>query len=118
LTLVNVVDTSGWRDARAVAAGLLDAYSHVAALGPGTRRGGNVVVFGAATEPGYRQLEGLAAADGSPARLIPDTDLAGAAAWRDQPTTDPLDKRDGARQTSTRSPSKPEIRGDDPSSPI
>jgi hypothetical protein len=87
LTLVNVVDTSGWRDARAVAAGLVDAYPHVAALGPGTRRGGNVVLFGVATQPRYRQLEGLAAADASPARLIPATDLAGAAAWRDQPTS-------------------------------
>ena len=86
LTLVNVVDTSGWRDARAVAAGLVDAYAHVAALGPSTRRGGNVVLFGAATEPRYRQLEDLAAADASPARLMPAGDLAGAAAWRDQPT--------------------------------
>jgi hypothetical protein len=88
LTLVNVVDTAGWRDARAVAAALADAYTNVAALGPGTRRGGNVVLFGAATEPRYRQLEGRAASDASPARLIPAADLAGAVAWRDQPTSD------------------------------
>lgn len=88
LTLVNVVDTAGWPDARAVAAALADAYSNVAALGPGARRGGNFVLFGAATEPRYRQLEGLAAADASAARLIPVTDLAGAAAWRDQPASE------------------------------
>ena len=86
LTVVNVVDTAGWRDARAVAGALGDAYANLAALGPGTRRGGNIVLFGAATEPRYRQLESLAAADKSPARLLLARDLAGATAWRDEVT--------------------------------
>jgi hypothetical protein len=86
ITLVNVVDTAGWRDARAVAAALGDTYPNVAALGPGTRRGGNIVLFGAATGPPYRQLEGLAAADPSPARLLLATDLGGGTPWRDQAT--------------------------------
>jgi hypothetical protein len=84
LTVVNVVDNSGWRDARPVAAALIDSYANVAALGSGTRRGGNIVLFGAAAEPRYRQLEGLAAADPSPARLLLAADLAGDAAWRDE----------------------------------
>ena len=87
LTVVNVVDTAGWRDARAVAAALADAYPSVAALGSGTRRGGNIVLFGAATQPHYRALEGTAAADPSPARLLLGTELAGGAAWRDQPAS-------------------------------
>jgi len=86
LTLVNVVDTAGWRDARAVAAALGGAYPHVAALGPGSRRGGNIVLFGATTQPRHRELETLAAADAAPARLLHAADLAGGAAWRDEPT--------------------------------
>ncbi len=85
LTVVNVVDTAGWQDARAVAAALGDAYAHVAALAPGIRRGGNVVLFGSAAEPRYRQLEGLAAADASPARLFLSADLTGGSLWHDPP---------------------------------
>jgi protein-L-isoaspartate O-methyltransferase len=84
LTIVNVVDTAGWRDARAIAAGLGDAHAHVGALGAGSRRGGNVVLFGSAREPRRQQLESAAAADASPARLFASTDLAGSIAWRDQ----------------------------------
>jgi hypothetical protein len=82
LTVINVVDTAGWGDARAIAAGLGEAYAHVHALGSGSRRGGNVVLFGGA-EPPPRQLEGAAAADPAPARLLSGADLAGSAAWTD-----------------------------------
>jgi hypothetical protein len=86
LTVVNVVDTSGWPDARAVAAGLGEAYAHVAALaGGGPRRGGNVVLFGSTTKPRYTRLESVAAADASPARLIRAPELGGVGAWRDGP---------------------------------
>jgi hypothetical protein len=83
LTVVNIVDTASWRDARAVAAALGDAYAHVAALAAGARRGGNVVLFGANSEPRYRQLEGVAAADTSPARLFLSADLTGGSPWND-----------------------------------
>jgi len=89
LTIVNVVDTAGWQDARAVAAGLAAAYGNVAALGPGTRRGGNIVLLGADAEPNYRRLEGLAAADASPARLLLAADLVGGSVWRDPPSPGP-----------------------------
>lgn len=84
LTVVNVVDTAGWRDARAIAAGLGDAYPHISALGSGSRRGGNVVLFGSTDEPRRQQLESAAAADASPARLLAAADLAGSVAWLDQ----------------------------------
>jgi hypothetical protein len=84
LTVVNVVDTAGWRDARAIAAGLGDAYRHVGALGSGSRRGGNMVLFGSAAEPRCRLLESLAAADASPARILAASDLTGSVPWRDQ----------------------------------
>jgi hypothetical protein len=87
LTVVNVVDTAGWRDARAIAAGLGDSYAHVGALGGGSRRGGNVVLFGSSNEPRRRQLESAAAADASPARLLAAADLSGAVAWCDQDAT-------------------------------
>lgn len=89
LTVVNVVDTAGWRDARAVAAALACAYAHVAAFAPGTRRGGNVVLFGSVTEPRYQQLEDLAAADPSPARLLRSGDLTGGSPWHDQRASEP-----------------------------
>ena len=82
LTVVNVVDTAGWRDARAIAAGLGDPYRHVAALSSAARRGGNVVVFGSRTRPRYVHLEAVAAADRYPARLQRAPGL-GAGAWRD-----------------------------------
>lgn len=84
LTIVNVVDTAGWRDARAIAAGLGEVYPRLGALAAGSRRVGNVVLFGAATGPRSRRLEGAAAADASPARLLHAADLAGSAAWRDR----------------------------------
>jgi hypothetical protein len=84
LTVVNVVDTAGWRDARAIAAGLGDAYTHVGALGSGSRRGGNIVLFGSAAESRLNLLESLAAADASPARVLAASDLTGSVPWRDQ----------------------------------
>ena len=84
LTVVNVVDTAGWLDARAIAAGLGDIHPHVGALGAGSRKGGNLVLFGSSSEPRRQQLESAAAADTSPARLLVATDLAGSVAWRDQ----------------------------------
>lgn len=86
LVLVNVVESAGWRDARAVAAGLADAYPHVAALGAGRRRGGNVLLLASTTEPDYRRLEAAVAADRAPARLHRFANLSGAAAWRDAGT--------------------------------
>lgn len=83
-TVVNVVDTAGWRDARAIAAGLAEAYAHVRALGSGSRRAGNLVLFGAAAAPHPQRLENAAAADRSPARMLTAADLSGAPAWRDQ----------------------------------
>jgi len=83
-TFVNVVDTAGWRDARAIAAGLTAAYPHVGALGSGSRRGGNLVLFGAFEAPDHHRLESAAAADRAPARLLRADDLAGSAPWRDQ----------------------------------
>ena len=84
LTLVNVVDTAGWPDARAIAAGLSQAYANVAGLWSGARRGGNLILFGAVVAPRYGPLESAAAADSSPARLLRAGDLAGASAWRDE----------------------------------
>ena len=49
LTLVNVVDTRTLDDTRAIAAGLREAYPHVAAVGSRALRGGNVVLAGSAT---------------------------------------------------------------------
>jgi len=83
LTVVNVVDTRGLQDARAIAAALTHAYAHVAALGSRGLRGGNVVLFGARAAPPYERLRTRAAADPSPARLLRAGDLGGAAAWRD-----------------------------------
>ena len=84
LTIVNVVDVAGWRDARAIVAGLGEAYPHVDALGPGSRRGGNVVLFGSVATPRHRHLEGAAAADPAPARLLDAAQLGGSAPWQDQ----------------------------------
>jgi hypothetical protein len=86
VAVVNVVDTAGRPDARAIAAGLLEAYPHVAALCGSARRGSNVVLFGSLARPRYGHLENRAAADRSPARLLPTPALAGAGAWRDGST--------------------------------
>ncbi len=83
LTVVNVVDTAGWREARAIAAGLGTAYPQVAALVSGSRRAGNVLLFGARAAPDARRLESAAAADRHPARLLPSGDLGGVPPWRD-----------------------------------
>jgi protein-L-isoaspartate O-methyltransferase len=98
VTAVNVVDTAGWRDARAIAAGLGEAYAHVRALGSGSRRGGNLIVFGVSEPNDDRRLESLAAADRSPARLLTAGDLAGSPPWRDQPASS------SASASSERSP--------------
>ena len=84
LTVVNVVDPAGLPDARGIAAGLAEAYPHVAALTAGPRRGGNVVLFGCRSpQPRHTHIESAAAADASPAQLLRAPDLAGIAAWRD-----------------------------------
>ncbi|HEX3801902.1 MAG TPA: fused MFS/spermidine synthase [Solirubrobacteraceae bacterium] len=89
LTVVNVVDTAGWPDARAIAAGLTAANAHVAALWSGARRSGNIVLFASNSTPRYERLESMAAADGSPARLLHASDLDGASAWHDEPSGPP-----------------------------
>jgi hypothetical protein len=101
LTVVNVVDTAGWRDARAIAAGLGEAYAHVGALGSGSRRGGNMVLFGSAGEPRLRQLESVAAADASPARVLAAADLAGSVAWRDQRNSSSASSSSERKPTAT-----------------
>jgi hypothetical protein len=83
LTVVNVVDTAGRPDARAIAAALAETYPHVAGLAGGARRGGNVVLFGCRSIPRYGYLESAAAADASPEQLLRAADLAGSSAWRD-----------------------------------
>jgi hypothetical protein len=83
LVLVNVIDTPGLPDVRAVAGGLGDAYEHVGALSGGRR--GNLIVFGAAVLPNYAVIEGAAAADPAPARLLRADELRGSP-WRDQPS--------------------------------
>jgi hypothetical protein len=86
LTVVNVVDTSGWSDARAIAAGLAEATPYVAGLWSGARRGGNLVLFGSGAKPRCPDLESAAAADTSPARLLRAQDLGGVGAWHDDPS--------------------------------
>ena len=83
LTLVNVVDTAGLTDARAIAAGLAEAYPAVAALAAPRRRG-NVVLFGASSTLDLAAIESRAAGDRSPARLLRGGELAGAGAWRER----------------------------------
>lgn len=84
LTIVNVVDTADRRDARAAAAALSAVYPNLGALAAGRRHAGNVVVFGSANEPDWARIEGSAAADASPARLVRARELTGGAPWRDQ----------------------------------
>lgn len=87
LTIVNVADTSGWPDARAVAAGLTSAHACVAALASDARMRGNVILFGASSELNHRRLESAAAADRAPARLLPHRELGGGTAWLDSQLT-------------------------------
>jgi len=83
LTVVNVVDTAGLADARAVAAGLAEAYPAVAALAGPARRG-NIVLFAAVHMPALAGIESRAAGERSPARLLRAGELAGAGAWRER----------------------------------
>lgn len=76
LTLVNVVDTRRLDDARAITAGLLGAYPHAIALGSRGLCGGNVVLAGAATPLPLERIRPRAAADASPARVVPPAELA------------------------------------------
>jgi hypothetical protein len=84
VTVVNVVDTAGWRDVRAIVAGLRESYRHIGALASGSRRGGNFLLFGSRSEPWRRQLESAAAADRAAPRLLRAADLDGSAAWTDE----------------------------------
>lgn len=83
LTLVNVVDTAGLTDARAIAAALREVHAHVAALASPRRRG-NILLFAASPMPDLRGIESGAAGDRSPARLLRASDLTGGEAWRDR----------------------------------
>jgi hypothetical protein len=83
LTVINVVDTAGWIDSRAITAGLAETYPHVAGLWGGGRRGGNVIVLGSVVKPRRVYLIGALASGAYPARLMAPADLAGGAAWRD-----------------------------------
>src|SRR3954454_18676374 len=88
---VNVVDAPLLNDTRAIAAGLLDAFAVVAALGPGpvlhARRSGNVVLLAAHAALPLARLRARAASDPSPAGLLDAGELAplcgGTPAWRD-----------------------------------
>jgi spermidine synthase len=88
---VNVVDAPPLNDARAIAAGLLDAFAVVAALAAGPvlrgRRAGNVVLVAAHGPLPLERLRSRASADPSPAALLAPGDAlafaGGAPPWRD-----------------------------------
>jgi hypothetical protein len=84
LALINVLDDRSAREVGTVAAGLAAAYPRVWSLGG---RAGNTVVVGSVATPDLGRIAGQAAADPSPARLIPPGSwairLAGAAPVRD-----------------------------------
>jgi spermidine synthase len=88
---VNVVDAPPLNDARAIAAGLNEAFAVVAGLGAGPvlrgRRTGNVVLIAAGGPLPLERLRALAAADPSPAALLTPADTLafarGAPPWRD-----------------------------------
>jgi protein-L-isoaspartate O-methyltransferase len=101
LTVVNVVDTAGLPDTRAIAAALAEAYPHVAAFS-GARRGGNVVLFGSSSMPRYAHLESAVAADAAPAQLLQASDLAGSAPWRDGSERETQDRLSMIRTSSSR----------------
>lgn len=71
--LVNVLDDRSAREVRVVAAGLALSYPRVWAL---AGRTGNTVVSGSAAELQLDRIAALAAADVSPARLIPPDAMA------------------------------------------
>jgi len=88
VTIINVVDTAGWPQARAIAVPLAQAYPSVLALCPAVRRSGNVLLIGSsAISPAISdaisgssgrglghtligKLQSAAASDPSPARLL------------------------------------------------
>src|SRR6185312_1382128 len=88
---VNVVDAPPLNDTRAIAAGLLEAFAVVAALGSGPvvrgRRAGNVVLIAAHGPLPLERLRTRACADPSPAALLaPGAIFAftgGTPPWRD-----------------------------------
>lgn len=88
---VNVVDAPPMADVRAIGAALLEVFSTVAALGGGpvlrARRAGNVVLVAAHGPLPLERLRARAAADPSPAGLMPPDELAafasGTPPWRD-----------------------------------
>ncbi len=88
---VNVVDAPPLNDARAIAAGLLDAFAVVAALAAGPvlrgRRAGNVVLVAAHGPLPLERLRSRASADPSPAALLAPGDAlafaGGTPPWRD-----------------------------------
>jgi spermidine synthase len=88
---VNVVDSPPMNDARAIAAGLLETFAVVAALGAGPvlhgRRSGNVVLVAAQRPLPLERLRARASADPSPATLLAPgalvTFAGGTPAWRD-----------------------------------
>ena len=88
---VNVVDAAPLNDARAIAAGMLEAFAVVAGLGAGPvlrgRRGGNVVLVAANGSLPLERLRTRASADPSPAALLAPGDVAvftgGTPPWRD-----------------------------------
>jgi spermidine synthase len=88
---INVVDVPPLRDVRAIAAGLEDAFAHVAAIGGSAslraRRGGNVVLLAGHGALPVERLRTRAAADPSPAALISGREVSalvgGEVPWRD-----------------------------------
>jgi hypothetical protein len=86
LALVNVLDDRSAREVRTVAAGLAAAYPRVWALGG---RAGNTVVVGSLAALDLDRIAAQAAADPSPARLMPPEAmaraLAGTLPLRDEP---------------------------------
>jgi spermidine synthase len=88
---VNVVDAPPLNDARAIAAGLLDAFGVVAALGAGPvlrgKRAGNVVLIAAGGPLPLERLRTRALADPSSAALLAPGDAiafpGGTPPWRD-----------------------------------
>jgi spermidine synthase len=88
---INVVDAPPLDDARAIAAGLLEAFALVAALGAGPvlrgRRAGNVVLVAAHRRLPVERLRTRASADPSPAMLLAPGEMraftGGVPPWRD-----------------------------------
>ncbi len=77
LALINVLDDRAARQVRAIAAAFGTAYGEVWTLGG---RAGNTIVAGSATAIDLERIAALAAADSSPARLTPPSEMARLAA--------------------------------------